>query len=239
MYTPRSPLLQDATLLRDFDAEKRLSYCVFCGERYDATVLEAAHLIPDSASERYDLGVPDYLLGVIGGHFETTLNAVTACNNCHALFDDGFLWAEPVSSPVAAGSAPATAGAATLPWQSVQAGELILQVDASQRSDHSRSLRGRRLLLPSGERALLPFPVAPVWEWRRQWAPRRSEDRLARQMGKLGVSGPCEREDACLSNSRQRNENCARRMCLQCCLAAQGPPACKVKEHQPPRPASS
>jgi hypothetical protein len=238
VHTPCSPLLRDATLLRDFDAEQRLSYCVFCGLCRDPSQLQAAHLIPNSVSERYGLEVPGYLQGVIGGYYETTLNAVAACTLCHPIFDRGFLWAEPVSSPVAAESAPATAGTATLPWQSVQVGELILQVDASQRCEHSSSLRGRRLRLPGAERALLPFPVAPVWEWRRRWAPLRSEDELARQMGKLGLSGPCERMDACQSNTRLRNKNCARRMCLQCCLAAQGPPACKVKEHQA-RPASS
>lgn len=238
MHTPRSPLLRDATLHRDYDAVQGLSYCVFCGLCRDPSQLQAAHLIPNSVSERYGLEVPDDLLGVIGGYFETTLNAVAACTLCHPLFDGGYLWAQPASFPAAAGPAPATAGTATLPWQALQVGELILQVDASQRCEHSRALPGRHLRLPGAERALLPFPVAPVWEWRRRWAPLKSEDELAKQMGKLGVSGPCERGDACQSHTRLRNKNCSRRMCLQCCIATQGTPVCKVKEHQP-RPASS
>ena len=54
---PRSPLLRDATMHRDFDVEKQLSYCVFCGVCRDAGQLQAAHLIPNSVAERYGLEV--------------------------------------------------------------------------------------------------------------------------------------------------------------------------------------
>lgn len=68
VQTPRSPLLRDSTLHRDFDEEKDLSYCVFCGICYDAgPQLEAAHLIPNAVSERFDLAVSEDLLGMIGG----------------------------------------------------------------------------------------------------------------------------------------------------------------------------
>ena len=194
---------------RDFDVEKQLSYCVFCGVCRAPSQLQAAHLIPNSVSERYGLEVSPSLLGVIGGYFETTLNAVAACTLCHQLFDRGLIWAEPRTAPVALRSAPVTADTATLPWQSVPVGELVLWVDASLLS-YSELSAGHGLRLPQAERVLLPFPVAPVWEWRRRWAAKKCEDELAKEMGKLGLSGPCERMGACLS---RRQRNCARRMC--------------------------
>lgn len=238
VQTPRSPLLRDATLHRDFDPVQQLSYCVFCGVCRDPGQLQAAHLIPNSVAERYGLDVSEDLLGVIGGYYETTLNAVSACTLCHPLFDGGVLWAEPAAagSVSSASSVASSTASASLPWQTVRGSDLVLRVDASLRSDHSKSLSGRRLRLPggaNGQTSLLPFPVAPVWEWRRRWAPLRSEDALAEEMGKLGVSGPCDRKNACMSSTRQRNKNCTRRMCLQCCQATLGEPACKLKEHQP------
>ena len=124
---------------------------------------------------------------------------MTACSICHPIFDRGLLWVQKVSSPAAVESAPTTAGAATVPWQSVQVEELEVQVHASQRSEHWTFLRGGRLRLPQAEPLRLRFPVAPVWEWRRVWADKKSDDELAKQMGTLGLSGPCERMDKCLS----------------------------------------
>ena len=108
---------------------------------------------------------------------------------------------------------------------------LIIHMDPSQRADHSKSLSGRSLRLPGSDRAHLPFPPAAVWEWRRLWAPLKSEDELARAMGKLGISGPC---DAC--KNTKRNKQCGRRMCLACCqdcAATGGEGECKLKEHKP------
>ena len=234
VQTPRSPLLRDSTLHRDFDEEKDLSYCVFCGICYDAGAqLEAAHLIPTAVSERFDLEVSEDLLGMIGGYYETTLNAVAACRLCHPLFDDGLLWLE--STAAASSMAASSTAAAVMP---LTAPSLVMHVDASQKSDHSKSLVGRSLRLPGSTRAHLPFPPAAVWEWRTRWAPLKRQDELAKAMGRLGVSGPCESKDACRSKKKQRNKNCARRMCDPCCRAAP-PDTILCKEHKPVTPQSA
>src|SRR4051812_44679411 len=97
---------------------------------------------------------------------------------------------------------------------------LVMCVDPSQKSEHSRSLAGRGLRLPGPTRAHLPFPVAAVWEWRARWALLKHADELAKAMGQLGVPGPCAAGPACLSKKKQRNKNCARRLCEPCCRAA-------------------
>ncbi|MDR3742305.1 MAG: HNH endonuclease signature motif containing protein [Terracidiphilus sp.] len=237
VQTPRSPLLRDSTLHRDFDEEKDLSYCVFCGICYDAGAqLEAAHLIPNAVSERFELEVSEDLLGRIGGYYETTLNAVAACRLCHPLFDDGLLWLE--AAGAASSVAAASPTAAATPVQLLPPSSLVLRVDSSQKSDHSKSLAGRSLRLPGPTRAHLPFPPAAAWEWRSRWAPLKRQDEMAKQMGQLGVSGPCEAKEQCCSKKKQRNKNCARRMCEPCCRAAL-PDALHCKEHKPATPQSA
>lgn len=232
VQTPRSPLLRDSTLHRDFDEEKDLSYCVFCGVCYDAgSQLEAAHLIPKAVSERLGLEVSEDLLGRIGGYYETTLNAVAACRLCHPLFDDGLLWLEPAAAVASASAASSPSAPASVP---LAVSSLVMRV----KSDHSRSLAGRPLRLPGPARAHLPFPPAAAWEWRERWAPLKRQDELARVMGQLGVSGPCEAGDQCRSKKRQRNKNCARRMCEPCCRAVP-PDATYCKEHKPATPSSA
>ena len=64
------------------------------------------------------------------------------------------------------------------------------------------------------------YKQAQEWERRAMLAVQNSQDELAKQMGQLGVSGPCESKEECRSKKKQRNKNCARRMCEPCCRAA-------------------
>jgi hypothetical protein len=192
VQTLRSPLLRDSTLYRDFDEAENLSYCVFCHVCYDAdALLKTAQLIPRAVSERFGLEVSQDLLAMIGGYYETTLNAVTACRLCHPLFDNGLLWLDsPAAASAVAAASSAAAASALLPISS-----LVLHIDASLRCDFCKSLGGVSLRLPGLARAHLPFPPLAAWEWRARWASLKRQDELAKAISQLTVDGPCDSKE--------------------------------------------
>lgn len=181
------------TFYRDFDDEKKLSYCVFCGICYDNVQLFPAQLIPRAESERLELTIDWLLLDRLGGAFESTFNAVTACGPCHALFNGGLLWLEDAQaeSDPSLGVAASTPSAAAAPQTAAVAGtksppwpyptSLVMRVDPSLKSDHSQSLIGRRLRLPSSSRAGRAFPSIEQWRWHARWAPLKRRHELAKQ----------------------------------------------------------
>ena len=227
----RSTLLRIGTLRRDYDDDKETqrSYCVFCTECLDDSQLQVVQVIPHAWNERYGLNVSDALLVVIAASYECMLNAVVACTSCHHFFDQGCFWAEPASSPAGAAPALAIAGEDLLPWRTVQVPALRLRVDAATRGGMPLTrLQGRQLRLPGAETAHL-FPAAPVWEWRRRWAVCRVADLQAKDLGQVGVPGPCDTGASC---SKVRDKDCIRRLCKKCCLASRKAQACTASGHQ-------
>lgn len=171
----RNPLLRPATLARDYDGRERLSYCVFCGVRLPAALLQTDLLVPAHGRKERDLlFLPFKLLThALLNCSETTLNTVTTCPICHMLFDEGLLWTDlpPDAAPTAATVID------ELLWNRVDVATLVVRVDPRLRNQHCRALNGRRLRVPAGRDTRLPF--APVWEWRRRWATIRRECSLA------------------------------------------------------------
>jgi hypothetical protein len=163
----REEQFKEELVERDFDEEKKMGYCVFCGEISSSLI--GCHLWPVGVQGRKGrLGMtrPRSV-----GHLNSTMNGVLGCAKCHDAFDDGKFWVELNNE-----------------------GKHVIHIKSHPlliHDEHLHRIHHRVLRLPvrankEEERMLrLDFPNEFAWKWRREWAekafPLWVEEQLRKQ----------------------------------------------------------
>jgi len=214
--TPRQAEFRQMVLARDSDGCVRpdvallqspppaIFRCVFCEKLLlpHKRQIEAAHVIPHSADERFELELSNQLLLLIGGleHFG---NGVSACSICHGEFDNGLLWVD---------------------VQAADGTQLIHVHESLREVVDFAPLHSKPVRKPAHPE--FPFPGAAAWAWRKKWAAAKRERdaeqlrlKLAEmELGSARVLCGCGGGDI---NKKCRSGPNKSPLCKQCCELTQ------------------